>query len=104
MAGKQGHRGFGHVRNFRADGFTRVTWAGPDGLRHLASEAFSTKLDAEGWLATESRRVASGDWCSQAARRVAQTAARVTLSDYAATWLRQRALKPRTVALYRGPA
>ena len=49
----------------------------------------------------ESRLVASGDWSSPAVRRTAAAAARVTLAEYAATWLRQRSLKPRTVALYR---
>lgn len=100
MAGTQGHRGFGHVRKLPSKRF-QASYLGPDGLRHLASETFTTKLDAEGWLAAENRLVASGDWRSPAARRAAQTAARVTLADYADTWLRQRSLKPRTVALYR---
>lgn len=100
MAGRQGHQGFGHVRKLPSKRF-QASYQGPDGLRHLAGKTFATKLDAEGWLAVESRLVASGDWRSPVARRTAQAAARVTLADYAATWLRQRSLKPRTVALYR---
>ncbi len=100
MAGKQGHRGFGYVRKLPSKRF-QASYLGPDGLRHLASETFTTRLDAEGWLAAENRLVASGDWRSPAARRTAQAAARVTLADYTDTWLHERSLKPRTVALYR---
>ncbi len=100
MAGRQGHRGFGYVRKLPSKRF-QASYLGPDGLRHFASETFVTKLDAEGWLAAESRLIASGNWRSPAARRTIQAAARVTLAEYADTWLRQRPLKPRTVALYR---
>ena len=95
-----GRRGFGYIRKLPSKRF-QASYLGPDGLRHLAGQTFATKLDAEGWLAVESRLVASVDWRSPAARRTAQVAALVTVGDYADTWLRQRTLKPRTVALYR---
>lgn len=100
MAGKQGHRGFGRIRKLPSKRF-QASYVGPDGLRHNAAETFTTKQDAEGWLAAESRLTSSDDWRSPTARTASRDAARVTLADYAETWLRQRPLKPRTVALYR---
>jgi hypothetical protein len=52
VAGTQGHRGLGHVRKLPSKRF-QASYLGPDGLRHLAGETFTTKLDAEGWLAAE---------------------------------------------------
>jgi integrase len=100
MAGKAGHRGFGRIRKLPSKRF-QASYVGPDGLRHLAPSTFTTKQDAEGWLAAEGRLTSAPDWRSPAARTAATRAARMTLSDYADTWLRQRTLKPRTVALYR---
>ncbi len=86
---------FGRIRRLPSKRF-QASYVGPDGLRHVAPSTFTTKQDAEGWLAAKDRLTSSPDWHSPAATR----AARVTLTDYANTWLRQRTLKPRTVALY----
>jgi hypothetical protein len=84
MAGRQGHWGFGYVRKLPSRRF-QATYVGPDGVRHLAGATLATKLDAEGWLAVESRLVVSGEWRSPAVRRTAAAAARVTLAEFAAT-------------------
>lgn len=93
-------RGFGKLRKLPS-GRWQASYVGPDGLRHVAPGTFTTKQDAEGWLAAEDRLTSSPDWRAPAARSAAHRAARVTVTDYADTWLRQRTLKPRTVALYR---
>lgn len=100
MAGTRNHRGFGHVRKLPSKRY-QASYIGPDGLRHRASDTFTSKLDAEGWLASENRLATSDDWRAPADRQAARVAARIILAEYAETWLRQRTLKPRTVALYR---
>jgi integrase len=101
MPGKQGHRGFGHLRKLPSKRY-QASYLGPDGQRHTAPATFDTRLDAEAWLAAEHRLTESDEWASPAGRKATAAAARITLADYADTWLRQRELKPRTVALYRG--
>ena len=100
MAGKRGHRGFGHIRKLPSKRY-QASYIGPDGSRHLASDTFTTRQDAEGWLAAESRLTTSDDWRSPASRTATRFASRIVLAEYANTWLTQRTLKPRTVALYR---
>jgi integrase len=100
MVGKTGRRGFGHLRKLPSKRY-QASYLGPDGLRHTAPRTFDARMDAEAWLAAEHHLTQSDAWESPAARKTTAAAARITLAAYADTWLRQRELKPRTVALYR---
>ncbi|MGO0578116.1 tyrosine-type recombinase/integrase [Ornithinimicrobium panacihumi] len=89
--------GFGSVRRLPS-GRIQARYTGPDGITHTAPTTFSTKGDAEAWLAIQRAAITLGKWrpASQDGQ-VSQT----TFAEYAETWLRDRALKPRTRAHYR---
>ncbi|AEG44485.1 hypothetical protein [Isoptericola variabilis] len=70
----------------------RARYEGPDGFRY--SKTFSTKLDAEVWLAREERLIARGERRPLPQRVVAETVISVDL--YAAEQLAVRSLSPRT--------
>jgi integrase len=95
-----GRRGWGKCRKLPSKRI-QASYVGPDGRRHTADATFTTKLDAEAWLAAERRLVESGGWSSPAARRAAREAAQLTVADYADRWLAERELKPRTRSEYR---
>jgi integrase len=61
----------------------------------VAPNTFALKGDATRWLAGMQRDIESGTWMDPAWSAV-------TLEAYAATWLAQRTLRPRTVELYEG--
>lgn len=100
MAGKQGHRSFGHVRRLPSKRH-QASYLGPDGVRHAAPSTFDTRLDADAWLAAERRLIDASVWLPPKTRAEARDAATITLGDYAWTWLAQRTIKPRTRAHYR---
>lgn len=89
--------GFGSVRRLPS-GRVQARYTGPDGVTHTAPTTFSTKGDAEAWLAIQRAAITLGKWkpASQE-RQQSQT----TFAEYAETWLRDRELKPRTRAHYR---
>lgn len=60
-----------------------------------APNTFALKGDATRWLSGIQRDIESGTWMDPAWSAV-------TLESYAATWLAQRTLRPRTVELYEG--
>lgn len=98
MAGKSKHRGWGHLRKLPS-GRWQASYIGPDLDRHTAPVTFTTKIDAEAWLAKEHTMAESDDWTppkQRAARRTAET-----FGAYSAAWLAQRPLKARTIAHYR---
>lgn len=101
MAGRAGHRGFGHLRKLPS-GRVQASYVGPDTVRYLAPRTFDTQIDAEGWLVDERRRISAGTWLPPAER----LAAPLTFREYVVTWLPNRRtrrgekLKPRTVAHY----
>lgn len=101
MANKPGRRGFGRIRKLPSKRW-QASYVGLDDARHTAPSTFDTKGDAEAWLAAERRElVEAEDWQAPAQRTAARRAKRVPLADYAAVWLAERELKPRTRALYR---
>lgn len=56
-----GRRGFGMVRRLPSKRY-QASYAGPDLGRHTAPNTFTTKGDAEAWLAEERKQVESGKW------------------------------------------
>lgn len=100
MAGKAGHRGFGNIRRLPSGKF-QASYVGPDGARHNALKTYDAKIDAEGWLGQERQIITSGAWVAPKARAASIAAARPrTFGEYAAAWVRDRTLKPRTRAHY----
>ncbi|PKW26616.1 tyrosine-type recombinase/integrase [Phycicoccus duodecadis] len=92
MAAARGRRGFGRVRKLPS-GRYQASFVAPDLRRLNAPTTFTTKADAEGWLALERQRVAGGDWQRpKPSRREPPT----TFGSYASTWVSTRELKPKT--------
>ena len=101
VAKNRGRRSFGYIRRLPSRRY-QASYIGPDLARHAAPDTFEAKLDAEAWLAEERRIIASGSWIAPKRRTVAGLAALPpTLSEYSASWLHSRTLKPRTRAHYR---
>ena len=89
MAKTTGANSWGHIRKLPSKRF-QASYIGPDMHRHNAPETFSTKLVAQGWLASERRIVESGDWSSPSERTRAEVAAAqrpTTVGEYATDWL-----------------
>jgi integrase len=90
----------------------QASYVGPDLARHSAPYTFESALDAEGWLASERRLLASDEpWTPPKERhavlRLARTADGLTLREFAPDALARRRtrgvpLRPRTMQLYRG--
>jgi integrase len=107
MAGKKGHRGWGWVRPSGRQRIKRwhASYIGPDKVRHKAEHTFSTKIDAEGWLAAERRLIELKLWTPPAERAAAEEAKGITLAEFIPTWIERRTvggqpLKPRTKSHY----
>src|SRR4051812_40278875 len=91
-------RAFGTLRKLPSKRW-QASYIGPDLQRHTAPVTFDAKIDGEGWLSREARKIADGNWTpppAPAARPQARTVA-----AYAADWLAVRTLKPRTRSHYR---
>lgn len=101
MAGKKGHRGWGHIRRLpnKSKRF-QASYIGPDLVRHYAARTFTAKMDAEHWLADERRSIELDTWTPPTVRAAQKRVAGVAVADYAKTWIAQRTLKPRTRAGY----
>ncbi|MDV3134111.1 site-specific integrase [Mycobacterium sp. 29Ha] len=74
----------------------QASYIGPDLLRHYAPHTFTSKLDAEHWVAEERRVLERGEWTPPSVRAAAQAARGQTFGEYAKVWIAQRDLKPRT--------
>lgn len=86
-----GRRGFGMVRRLPSKRY-QASYSGPDLNRHVAPVTFTTKGDAESWLAEERKVVESDKWRPPAARKAdaARAGHAETLAQYAKRWLTQR--------------
>lgn len=110
MAGKKGHRSWGHVRRLPSRrqpgrGRWQASYVGPDMRRHKAPRTFADRLSAERWLADERRLIdnAEHEWTAPVDRERERWAVGETLAEYAQRWIDERhALKPRTRKLYEG--
>ena len=88
IAGKQGHRGFGHLRRLPS-GRWQASYVGPDLVRHNAPSTFDAKEDGEEWLAARRREISGDDWQPPNARTT------TILRGYAETWVATRTTKGR---------
>lgn len=95
MPGKRGRRGWGWIRKSGATTW-HASYKGPDVLRHNAPRTFTAKMDAEAWLASERRLIELNAWTPPAQREAQKRAGSVTVADYAAKWIAQRPVAPRT--------
>lgn len=86
-------RGFGRIEK-RSSGRYRAAYTGPDAVLYRAPWTFATKVDAEGWLSAEKRKIDLGTWAPPGT--VVKRTKPVTFGEYAAAWLADRTLKPRT--------
>src|SRR4051812_35773320 len=100
MAGRPNHRGFGAIKKLTS-GRYHASYVGPDAARHNGPTTFTAKVDAEHWLAQEQRLIGTGDWIAPKHRHSLQAGRNVTFGAYAAAFLTERTLKPRTRQHYR---
>ena len=82
-------RGFGRIRKERSERYS-AAYVGPDGRLHRAPTTYAARIDAEGWLADERRKIDLGTWGA------VERSDGVTLRQYADRWIEQRNLRPRT--------
>lgn len=83
---------FGQIRRLPSKNY-HARYLGPDGVRHNGPATWKTKTEARAWLDDERALLISGDWTPPASRRSwtpEKVARRMTLSDYATTWLSNR--------------
>jgi integrase len=86
-------RRFGRVRQLPSARW-QARYQGPDDIDRPAPETFATKTDAEVWLTLKEAEILQGDWINP-------DDGKVLLADYAATWIGERGLRPKTIELYR---
>jgi len=87
-------RSFGRIRRERSGRYS-AAYIGPDARLHRAPRTFAAEADAEGWLAGIRRQIDLGTWGAE------ERSDGLTFGVYAARWLEQRNLRPRTRDLYR---
>jgi integrase len=101
MAGSS-RRSFGAIRKLPSKRW-QASYVGPDEARHTAPDTFATKMEAEGWLLSERRRIDSGTWTPPKAELVdadpaegADVTPPPTLAEWSQQWLNQRELRATT--------
>jgi integrase len=92
---KRPHRSWGKILRMRS-GRYQAGYNGPDLARHYAPDTFTSRMDAEAWLASERRLIERDEWTPPALRCAANHARGKGFGEYAIGWLEQRNLKPRT--------
>lgn len=88
-----GKRRFGRVRRLPS-GRWQARYPGPDQIDRPAPETFATKKEADKWLVLKEAEIRRGDWIDPESGQIA-------FGEYAARWLDDHVLKPRTEELYR---
>lgn len=93
-------RTFGEISKLPSGRF-RARFTGPDLNRHSAPTTFVARIDAEAWLVAQERAISRGEW-SPPVRQMAEAPQQrpPTLSEYSATVIGRRRLRPATLALY----
>src|SRR5690606_39059213 len=87
-----GRRRFGRIRRLPS-GRWQARYPGPDGRDHTAPHTFPRKRDAEQWLTLKEADLRRGDWLDPAAGAI-------PFAAYAAEWMEDKELSPKTVQLY----
>lgn len=87
-------RRFGRVRRLPS-GRWQARYPGPDKIDRSAPQTFATRKDADVWLTLKEAELRRGDW-------IDPDLGEVTFGSYAAGWINDHVLKPRTEELYRG--
>jgi integrase len=88
----KGRRRFGSIRKLPS-GRYQARYRDEAGAEYTAPETFSTKTDADRWLATVQADMLRGRW-------IEPRSGQVTFDSYAGEWLRSRPLRPRTREFY----
>ncbi|MCF3939068.1 tyrosine-type recombinase/integrase [Gordonia tangerina] len=99
MAGKKGHRGWGYIRRLPS-GRHQASYIGPDLQRHTGPTTYASRVDAEGWLATERRKIELDAWEPPRLAKDRARAQVVTVADYCERWIAERRIKPGTRTVY----
>jgi integrase len=86
--------GFGSVRKLPSGRF-QARYDGPNGRTHNAPITFTSKTDADAWLATMRADIVRDAWLP------APKGKSLTFAEYATGWLDNRTLRPRTISHYR---
>lgn len=103
---KSGRSSWGKTRKLPS-GRYQASYVGPDGERYPGPMTYSTKGDAETWLAGQRSDIATGKWVPRAETETALASRAQPLSEYTEAWLLTRTnargdgLRPRTVDEYR---
>ena len=100
-APRRPRRSWGKIRRLPS-GRWQASLCHTDLTRCVAPATFAARMDAERWLSDERRLIERDEWTPPQLRAEARHARGQTFGAYADNWLAQRALKPRTTALYRG--
>lgn len=91
----KGHRRrFGAVRKLPSGRF-QARYTGPDDQEYTAPNTFATKTDAEIWLSRKESEILSQEWTDP-------DAGKIPFREFAATWMTERTLRPKTAQLYEG--
>jgi len=88
---KTNRRAWGKVKQLPSGNY-QASYVGPDAARYNAPMTFSTKLDADAWLATQRARIVGGTWTPATPTADAETQAERArnLGEYAAAWIGTR--------------
>ena len=70
--------------------------SGPEKVRYNAPYTFTSRLDAEAWLARERRLMELGTWTPPTLRTAQEVATSEAVADYAKRWIAERKLTERT--------
>ncbi|AQT79314.1 site-specific integrase [Mycolicibacterium litorale] len=81
-------------------GSIQASYVHEDGRRYYAPHTFTAKMDAEGWLSNERKLIELGEWTPPEDRQAVKSVRSITVSEYAAKWLSERDLAPKTRHLY----
>jgi hypothetical protein len=86
-------RSFGSIRRLPS-GRWQARYRGLDGVLRSAPHTFANQADAKRWLALTEAELLGGRW-------IDPEAGRVPFLEYAAAWIDERGLRPKTIQLYR---
>lgn len=87
-------RRFGAIRKLPS-GRYQARYLGPDAVERTAPQTFPTKKDAEVWLTRKETEILEQEWRDP-------DAGKIRFREYAAAWMTERTLKPKTAQLYEG--